>query len=271
MSMPLLLEATQLRDTLASPNRRIIDLCKPETYLQSHIPGAIHLEYSRIVAMNQPVMGLLPAKSVLQAVLQSIGITPDKHVIAYDDEGGGRAARLLWTLAVLGHSKMSLLNGGLQAWTHEGFPLDSGEVSLTAVKPIYEFEWNPDPIASRDYILTHLNQPTVAILDARSAEEYHGAKRFAQRGGHIPGAVNLDWILLMDQSRNLRLKRLEELRLMLASLNVTADKEVIVYCQTHHRSALTYIALKILGYPRVRGYPGSWSDWGNRDDTPVEA
>ena len=270
MSFPLLLEAPQLRDALSSPTLRIIDLSKQETYLQSHIHGAVHLEYPQIIAVEKPIMGLLPDKPTLQNVMQSVGITPDTQVVAYDDEGGGRAARLLWTLATMGHHKMSLLNGGLHVWANEGYPLESGNVTVTPAASRYEFELNPNPIASREYILENLDNPNVAILDTRSTEEFNGAKKFAERAGHIPGAVNLDWLLLMDQSRNLRLKKPEELRLMLGSLEVTADKEVIVYCQTHHRSALTYIALKFLGYQHVRGYPGSWSDWGNRSDTPIE-
>jgi len=97
-----------------------------------------------------------------------------------------------------------------------------------------------------------------------------GSSVLAARGGHIPGAVNMDWVLAMDKARDLRLRSPEELRRMLERRGVTPDKEVIVYCQTHHRSSHTYVMLKSLGYPRIRGYPGAWSAWGNRRDTPVE-
>ena len=108
------------------------------------------------------------------------------------------------------------------------------------------------------------NNPTAdyVLVDVREVEE------FAQ--GHIPGAVNMEWLLAMDQALNLRFKSPDELRALLAERHVTPDKEVIVYCHTHHRSAHTYMVLKSLGYERVRGYPGSWSDWGNAADTPVE-
>jgi thiosulfate/3-mercaptopyruvate sulfurtransferase len=108
------------------------------------------------------------------------------------------------------------------------------------------------------------------LVDARSPPEYSGEKRLAQRGGHIPGAVNFDWINAMDMQNNLRLKPAEVLSQSLAGLGVTQDKEVIVYCQTHHRSAHTYIVLKSLGYTKIKGYPGSWSEWGNQGDTPIE-
>jgi 3-mercaptopyruvate sulfurtransferase SseA len=86
----------------------------------------------------------------------------------------------------------------------------------------------------------------------------------------VPGAVNFDWVNAIDQQRNLRLKPAEELRTLLETAGVTPDREVIVYCQTHHRSSHTYVVLKSLGYPRIKGYPGAWSEWGNLTDTPIE-
>ncbi|MEJ2106096.1 MAG: rhodanese-like domain-containing protein [Acidiferrobacteraceae bacterium] len=108
-------------------------------------------------------------------------------------------------------------------------------------------------------------------MDARTPEEYRGEKKLAQQVGHIPGAVNFNWTDAMDPNRQRRLKDADELRSRFAELGITPDKEIIVYCQTHHRSAHTFILLQWLGYTRVRGYPGSWSDWGNRSDTPVES
>ncbi len=123
-------------------------------------------------------------------------------------------------------------------------------------------------ITDAEYILAHLHDPGVRIVDVRGANEYSGITQSTQRNGHIPGAVNLEWTFARDAS--LRLKPLVELKQILRSRGITPDKEVIVHCQTHHRSAHTYIVLKALGYPSIKGYPGSWSEWGNRVDTPVE-
>ena len=110
----------------------------------------------------------------------------------------------------------------------------------------------------------------MVLLDTRTPAEFSGADRRAARGGHIPGAVNVDWTLTMDPDRHRALRPADELRALYAQAGVDPDAEVVAYCQTHHRSSHTFWVLRHLGYRRVRGYPGAWSDWGNRDDTPVE-
>lgn len=266
--LPLIVEADELEAKLGTANLLVVDLSRPEVYAQYHIPGAVHLDYAKIVRQAPPVMGLLPEPEQLNELFSSIGLTPETHVVAYDDEGGGKASRLLWTLDACGHTRHSLLNGGLHAWANEGHALDSAKVSPQ--RSDYRARRNNAPIATKDYILAHLGQPGFALLDARSPGEYRGADRRAARGGHIPGAANLEWTQALDPQRNLRLKAEGGLRGLLAEQGCTPDKEIVTYCQTHHRSALVYVALKALGYPRVKGYPGSWSEWGNDADTPVE-
>ncbi len=266
--LPLILEPELLEQHLADEQCTIVDLSKQENYLKYHIPGACYLDYARIVRVEKPVMGLIPDETTLSRLLADLGATPDSHIIAYDDEGGGKAARLLWTLDLLGHQRCSLLNGGIFSWANEGFRLTQ-EVSTPAAGH-YDARLGDHAVATKQYILEHLHQPQTLLLDCRTPEEYAGIKKFAERGGHIPGAVNIDWVRTMDQNRNLRLKPDAELRSLFESAGVSSDKEIIVYCQTHHRSSHTYIVLKHLGYPNIKGYPGAWSDWGNDPDTPVE-
>ena len=264
--LPLLIEPETLRGNLESENLVVVDLCKETTYRELHIPGSVHLSYASITASRHPVHGLLPEPQHLQQVFSAHGIGNDSHVVAYDDEGGGNASRLLWSLHAMGHASYSLLNGGLHAWANEGNPC-----SRNATAPgKASFQAAPDSgvVASTDHILNRSGAPDLALWDARSPNEYRGISRFAQYPGHIPGAINLDWLEVMDRQRNLRLKPEAELRSLLNGLGVTPDKEVITYCQTHHRSSLTWFVLRYLGFERYKGYPGSWSEWGNRDDTP---
>jgi thiosulfate/3-mercaptopyruvate sulfurtransferase len=265
-ALPLLIEPAALRPRLGEENLRVVDLCKDTTYQQLHIPGAVHLPYAQIVASSHPAHGLLPDPDQLELTFSACGIGNQTRVVVYDDEGGGNASRLLWTLEAMGHRDYALLNGGLHAWANEGHPFNRDTVRVDQA----DFKAHPDPsaVAETDHILQRLGSDDLALWDTRGSNEYRGISRFSHYPGHIPGAVNLDWLELMDRQRNLRLKPEAELRKRLAGLGITPDKEVIAYCQTHHRSSLAWFVLKYLDYPQARGYPGSWSDWGNRDDTP---
>ena len=265
----LVLEPQVFAKQLDQDNLVIIDLCKPEIYAKTHLPGAVYMDYNSIVHQEKPVMGLIPSADQFSKALSKAGITPDSYVVAYDDEGGGKASRFLWTLALIGHKNMSLLDGGMHAWVTEQLPL-TNEIKPVAVSeyPVdfSHMEWSTD----RKYIEENLNNDDVIILDTRSFGEFEGTDVRANRGGHMPGAINFDWLIGMNKEDNLRLHQAEDLLDALATLGVTPDKEVIVHCHSHHRSALTFFMLRHIGFERVKGYPGSWSEWGNLPDTPIE-
>lgn len=266
--LPYLVEADQLEQALGTDSLLVVDVGDETAYAQHHVPGAVNLPYRALVIAKPPAMGLLPGEGRLSEIVSFLGITPDTHVVAYDNEGNAKAGRLLWTLDAIGHGRSSLLNGGLHAWVNEGHPAE--RTSNRAKGAATTAARHPDVIADKAYILDRLQAPDVVVLDTRTPKEYAGEDVRAARGGHIPGAVNLDWTLAIDRDRNLRLKPEAALREMFEAVGVTPDKEVIVHCQTHHRSAHTYAVLKALGYPRIRGYDGSWSEWGNDPDLPVE-
>ncbi|VAX10653.1 Thiosulfate sulfurtransferase, rhodanese [hydrothermal vent metagenome] len=268
LDLPLIIEADVLEPLLGSKDLLVIDLCKASTYDQYHIPGAVHIEYAQIIASAPPVNGLIPEPAVLEQLFSAVGIGSDTHVVAYDDEGGGKSARLLWTLEIMGHQHLSMLNGGLYAWANDGHKMDAGIV--TPQPATFISNYSEEPIANTDYILQNLNNPDIALIDARSEDEFSGRQLMSARGGHIPGAKHWNWQDIMDPLNHQRLKAEGELRQALAERGISPDQQVIAYCQTNHRSSLTYITLKSLGYQHVKGYPGSWSDWGNREETPVE-
>ncbi len=274
MQLPLILSSEQLKNQLQQSGNTLllIDMTSPNTYIQHHIAEAVFLDYAWIVRIEPPRMGLLSNIDQLNTVFNAIGLTPDTHVVAYDDEGGGRACRLLWTLETVGHKHYSLLDGGIQNWMSENNPVTDKVVYPTPNTTSNECKYSilDQAIADQAFIHEHLNDPAVAILDSRSPAEYTGKKAFAERAGHIPGAVNWDWMTAMDKEHNLCLKPQTELTASLESIGITKDKLVITHCQTHHRSAHTFIVLKSLGFENVKGYPGSWSDWGNTSGLPIE-
>ena len=266
--IPYVIEARDLAARLPDDNLLIVDVGAAETYHRGHLPGAVHLDYNRLLAGVPPAPGLPPPADELQRTLQSIGLRAQQRVIAYDDQANGRASRLLWTLEALGYTRASLLNGGLPAWVDAGC-----ETETTPHQPApgdFTAQPNASVLADKDDVLAALGDARVRLLDARSPEEYNGLKSPSLRKGHIPGAVNFNWLDAIDMENSLRFKPDEALNAMLAQRGIARDKEVIVYCQTHHRSAHSFVMLRHLGFAQIRGYAGSWSEWGNDPGLPIE-
>ncbi len=265
--LPLIISPKQLADCLDQDDVIVVDLC--QRYDDS-IANAIPLEYSLLTAQSGKAMGLLPDEEELSEVCSYLGLTPDKHVVAYGDEGGGKAARLLWILDVIQHPHFSFLNGGIVNWKLSGYPTKKQRFShISHRSSDYQAKISNKAWVDKHYVLEHINQADTVLLDARSVEEYQGSKKLAKHAGHIPSAIHWDWRNAFDPDSHC-LYPTSQLQQQFASLGITTDKEVIVYCQTHHRSSHTYIVLKHLGFRHIKAYPGSWSEWGNEDSLPVE-
>lgn len=263
---PLLLDPAMLAASLDDPQLLIVDLCQPQNWQALHVPGAVHVNPGELLSGLPPAPGKLPELPQLERLFSRIGYTPDKHIVAYDDEGGGWAGRFLWTLDVIGHHSYSLLDGGLFSWYKERYPITQDVRRV--IPSIVKLEFHEAPIAELETVMDAIGKPDIAIWDARSKEEYEGLRSGSARSGHIPGAVNLDWLELMDRERNLRLHPEEVLREKLKAVGIAPGQTIITHCQSHHRSGLSYFVAKLLGHP-ARGYHGSWGEWGNLPDTPI--
>ncbi|MBE0482401.1 MAG: sulfurtransferase [Bacterioplanes sp.] len=263
----LLIEPETLAAHLTSSNLLIIDQSSQDTYRQHHVPGAVHVDFKRLQLGVAPTPGALPSLDALSTLFSEIGLTPDTHVIAYDDEGGGWAGRLIWILDCIGHTRYSYLNGGIHAWLQAGLATEQEE--HVAASSHYEVTELHDGFSlTKEDILQRLGRPDFAIWDARSAAEYSGEKVISARGGHIPGAIHFEWTAGMDKERGLRVLDLEVFRTQLQQLGLNQEQEIVTHCQTHHRSGFTYLVGKLLGF-NIKAYAGSWSEWGNDPNTPI--
>ena len=254
-----------------------MQVCSADAFAAAHVPGAVLVEPGELVSGQPPATGKLPDSERLQALMARIGYTPDRYVVALDDEGGGWAGRLLWTLDCIGQRNWAYLHGGLQGWHGAGLPLageavggsaaDAAFPSLAPSAPM-PIDIDHSPIAEQHEVLAAIDDPNVQIWDVRSAEEYQGLRRAAARVGHIPGAINLDWMMLKNQADHMRLPG--DLQALLTANGIDgANKTVITHCQTHHRSGLSYLVGRLLGFKHIRAYHGSWSEWGNDPGTPI--
>ena len=246
---------------------RVIEVFNPSPQDSYFIPGAFHIPTNALIEGTPPSPGKLPSKEQLEAVFGYLGYESDQTIVVSDHEGGGWAGRLAWTLDVIQHEKWLYLDGGTVAWQQAGFELARAPAQAAPTQP--KLTLNFAPRVEIDELMASLNNQDLIIWDVRSEEEFKGLRPSAKRSGHIPGAINLDWLELMDPRNGLRLQ--QNLESSLASLGISADRQIVTHCQTHHRSGLSYMVGRLLGFPNIRAYDGSWSEWGNRDDTPIEA
>ncbi|HEV2251263.1 MAG TPA: sulfurtransferase [Candidatus Limnocylindria bacterium] len=265
----------QVAARLADPRVRIVDArfgfdaeARAE-YLKAHLPGAVHIDWSRDIAAPPPTSGhpryMLQEPADFAATMGRFGIGDDTFVIGYDAEGGHHAARLWLALRRYGHDRMAVLEGGIQKWVREGRPLESGEVRVTPAT--FTARPRPGVIATKDEVLAAVRTGDPWLLDVRRDAEYTGEETRAKHGGHIPGAVNVLWKDALGAEW--MLKDPEELEQLYIDAGFGPETSTVTYCQAGVRAAFTHLVLTALGHDDVRTYDGSWEEWGNRDDVPI--
>ena len=266
----LLIEAEDLLPHLGNEKLRIVDLSRSSVYDQLHIPHAIHVKPKQLLRQEEQASGLLPDIEGLQALLEYLNISPEHHLVAYDDEGGAWAGRLIWNLHCLGFENTSLLNGGIHAWLAAGFPTSSEVEKLAPVAHLVEINQAHIDQYRIEYpkLLEKVKNNNIQVWDCRTEDEYTGLRLAARRGGHIPNARHFEWSTALNRENHLKLHPLERTQQRLEQLGFNLNEPVVVYCQSHHRSGLAYILGRLLNW-NIQAYDGAWSEWGNRLDSPI--
>ncbi|WNF38630.1 sulfurtransferase [Bacillaceae bacterium IKA-2] len=263
----LLVDVDWVEENLTNQDVRFVDL-RAEGFEGGHIPGAVHVTWQDLNDPDASVGGVLANEDLFEALMGELGINNDTLVIAYDDGNSMAAARLFYALEYYGHEQVKILNGGFTAW------LTSGKDITTEAKEVemasFTAEVNENLAVDMDFVIANLENDNCVILDARSPDEHSGEDIRAERGGHIPSSVNVDWTeanQVIDGVPSFKSK--EDLEELFGAAGVDREKMIIPYCQTNVRGAHSYFVLRLLGFEDVRPYEGSWSEWGNEESAPI--
>lgn len=251
----LLVSPEWLVEHLDDPQIRIVEVTtRGAGYTLGHIRGAVFFDLDTALPQNNVDVERIAAD------LGKLGISPDKTIVVYDANGAERAAQMFWLLEYLGFDKVRVLEGGSERWIAEGRP-------ETRLKPTVEpVTFTPkvreDLIATADWIAARLDQDQIVLVDCRTPGEYEE--------GHIPGAHNRNWEKTLQLTAFQQFRDAKELEPEFTVLGCADGSEIVTYCGSGRRSSHTYFTLRLLGYPTVRNYKGSWDDWQSRNDLPRE-
>ena len=273
----VLVDTQWAEDHLKDPKVRIaeVDYDPKANYELGHIPGAVLFDWKNDI--NDPLTRNVLTKEACQNLLQNAGINSDTTLLLYGDFNNWFAAFAFWVLKYYGYKDVRLINGGRKKWLQE-------DRALTKEVPSYSkgnFAANEPDSQIRiflDEVKRAVSAPGLKMVDVRSPKEFSGEilappeypTEHAQRGGHIPGAVNIPWAQAVNDGDG-TFKNTEELKQLYESKGITPYKEIIAYCRIGERSSHTWFVLKyLLGYPNVKNYDGSWTEWGNMIANQIE-
>ncbi len=248
----------------ASQAPSVIDARAERAFLRGHIPGAVNLDARFLNASQDGARQLADAGELAHKLLE-IGLAPGP-VVVYGARGGSDSAHAWWTLAAMGLDDVWILDGGIEAWITAGLSVSEDPGAPSPAKSALELTPVPDLWIDMAEIRGRLDDDNLLILDTRAPEEFSGEDQLADRGGHIPGARLMPWDRLLTGDP-LVLRPSPELRELLSE--ALAAPEVATYCQSGVRAAHTLAILKMLGHRRPRLYLGSWEEWGNDKEAPI--
>ena len=266
---PLVVTVDWLGDHLNDASLVLLQIGEKKDYQSGHIPGAQFLDYASISTPHgQGLMLELPPVEQLVSVFEKLGVTNRSHIILYFGTNWVTpTTRVYWTLDYLGlGDRTSILNGGLVGWqaTHHPVSTETKQPAKGSITPAPRKEI----VADAAWISSHLNQPAVTVIDARTHEFYNGSQSDGSpRSGHIPGAFNLSYLEVIDQDNN-KFKSADGLKDLFRTAGLKPGNLMVSYCHIGQRATVLYFAAKMLGYD-AKMYDGSWEDWSRRMDLPI--
>jgi len=276
-AQPVLVDTETVSKNLSNKSFKIVEVdYDPENaYRQGHLQGASLIWWKRDI--NDPITRDIISKSQFEDLLSRNGITTQSEVILYGDFNNWFAAFVFWIFKYYGHENVKIMNGGRKKWEIENKPYTKDEPQIQKTNYVAQ----PPNEGLRAYLFDvrrALDKKDTVLVDVRSPKEFSGEvtapaeypMEHAQRGGHIPNANNIPWASAVNDADG-TFKSVEELKKVYESKGITPDKDVICYCRIGERSSHTWFVLKyLLGYPQVRNYDGSWTEWGNMIGNPIE-
>ena len=274
----VLADTDEVAARIGEPGLRILDVDEDtEAYGRGHLEGALAVHWKH--DLQDPIRRDFIGPEAFGALMDRFGVTNDSEVILYGGTNNWFAAYAYWYFRYYGHTTVRLMDGGRKKWELEGRPMTQAVPATSPTRGYRVARPDTSIRALRAYVETRVvGAPGMGLVDVRSPEEYRGEvlapahlpQEQAQRPGHIPGARNIPWAKAVNPETGAFLPR-EELRSLYEGQGVTADQEIVAYCRIGERSAHTWFVLhELLGYPRVRNYDGSWTEWGSLVGAPIE-
>jgi thiosulfate/3-mercaptopyruvate sulfurtransferase len=264
--MKLVVSNTELK-ALSDKHKKnllIVDTRPFSDYAVGHVPDAVNIDLMQFHWIDTTKVGIAQFNKQMKILISNIGITKNKSVVFYDNVSGPSAARGVWLLLYFSHNKVAMLDGGFEKWKKIGHEVETK--SNQFIHSNFEGRPNSKILADFKQVKSAVHKKNVnVIIDARSKSEYNGSTIRSARAGHIPTAINIDW------NSNIE-KDIFKQRIKMGQIysQIPKHREVITYCQGGYRAANTFVVLKMLGYENVKVYLGSWGEWGNRLELPVE-